>query len=159
MPVKPPAPANRLHLVKLCVGADSIADLESWIERSLRERGEQVHTTRMVPKREADLLPDGSLYWVIKGQVLCRQRLMAVRPFTDPGGIRRCHLVLEPQVRFEGEPGERLVRRPECARRRAFPVSRLCAFEQMIRHRGRIGAVRLGEEPDRPVQPAPLCRR
>ena len=88
-----------LHLVKLCVGAASIGDLEAWIERSVRERGEQVHTTRMVPKREADLLPHGSLYWVIKGQLQCRQRLLAVRPFTDAGGIRRCHLVLEPQVR------------------------------------------------------------
>jgi len=88
-----------LHLLKLCVGTDSIADLEAWIEQSLRHRGEQAHTTRMVPKREADLLPDGSLYWVIKGQIACRQRLMAVRPFTDGGGVRRCHLVLEPRVR------------------------------------------------------------
>ena len=87
-----------LHLLKLCVGTESIADLESWIEQSLRQRGEQAHTTRMVPKREADLVPDGSLYWVIKGQILCRQRLLAVRPFTDGGGIRRCHLVLEPRV-------------------------------------------------------------
>ncbi len=93
-----------LHLIKLCVGCDSIADLEEWIEENrthYRRMGrdyEQTHTTRMVPKRMAELLADGSLYWVIKGQVSCRQRLVGVRPFTDAGGIGRCHLVLEPAV-------------------------------------------------------------
>ena len=93
-----------LHLLKLCVGCDSISDLEEWIEenqahhRRLGRAYEQTHTTRMVPKRMGDLVDGGSLYWVIKGQVSCRQRLVAVRPFTDAGGIGRCHLVLEPLV-------------------------------------------------------------
>jgi hypothetical protein len=93
-----------LHLIKLCVGCDSIQDLEGWIEenrtyaRRLRRPYEQTHTTRMVPKRVEELLGGGSLYWVIRGQVACRQRLLEVRPFTDGEGIGRCHLVLEPLV-------------------------------------------------------------
>ena len=93
-----------LHLLKLCVGADSISDLEAWIAESLaakKARGlaaEQTHTTRMVPKRLDELLDDGSLFWVIKGQVSARQKLLDVRPFTDGEGISRCHLVLEPVV-------------------------------------------------------------
>jgi hypothetical protein len=93
-----------LHLLKLCVGCESIADLESWIEESMalwRRLGkpeEQVHTTRMVPRRMAELLDGGSLYWVIKGQVACRQPLLDIRPFTDQDGIGRCHLVLQPVV-------------------------------------------------------------
>ena len=93
-----------LHLIKLCVGCDSISDLEEWIEenqahyRRLGRAYEQTHTTRMVPKRMSELVGGGSLYWVIRGQVSCRQRLIAVRPFTDSGGIGRCHLVLEPSV-------------------------------------------------------------
>jgi hypothetical protein len=93
-----------LHLIKLCVGCDSIHDLEEWIEenrahfRRLGRVYEQVHTTRMVPKRMDALLDDGSLYWVIKGQLACRQRLLAIRPFTDGDGIGRCHLVLEAVV-------------------------------------------------------------
>jgi hypothetical protein len=93
-----------LHLLKLCVGCDSIADLEGWIaetmatKRRLGHAAEQVHTTRMVPRRLDPLLDGGSLYWVIKGQLACRQRLLDVRPFTDGDGIGRCHLVLEPQV-------------------------------------------------------------
>ena len=59
---------------------------------------EQVHTTRMVPKRVDELCDGGSLYWVIKGQVSCRQPILAIRPFTDSQGIGRCHIVLEPVV-------------------------------------------------------------
>ena len=92
-----------LHLLKLCVGCDSIRDLEEWIEenqahfRRLGRRYEQTHTTRMMPRR-MEALGGGSLYWVIKGQMACRQRLLAIRPFTDGDGIGRCHLVLEPMV-------------------------------------------------------------
>jgi hypothetical protein len=93
-----------LHLIKLCVGCDSIRDLEEWIEenqahfRRLKRPYEQTHTTRMVPKRADELVEGGSLFWVIRGQVACRQRLLAVRPFTDADGIGRCRLVLEPVV-------------------------------------------------------------
>ena len=57
-----------LHLIKLCVGCDSVADLEDWIEQKLKEkkkRGqkpEHIHTTRMVPKRAEELTVGGSLY-------------------------------------------------------------------------------------------------
>ena len=93
-----------LHLIKLCVGCDSIADLEEWIEenrahhRRLGRDYEQTHTTRMVPKRLEELLDGGSLFWVIRGQVAARQALLDVRPFTDADGIGRCRLVLEPKV-------------------------------------------------------------
>ena len=93
-----------LHLLKLCVGCDSVEDLEEWIAFRLEERrraGEPVehfHTTRMVPTRQAELVDGGSLYWVIKGSVQCRQRLTEIRPFVDGEGISRCHLMLDPVV-------------------------------------------------------------
>jgi len=93
-----------LHLIKLCVGCDSVEDLAEWIDWRLndlkrqRKKPEHAHVTRMVPKRIADLLDGGSLYWVIKGSVQARQRLLAIEPFTDAEGIGRCRLVLEPKV-------------------------------------------------------------
>jgi hypothetical protein len=93
-----------LHLVKLCVGVDSVEDLQARVERRLAamraagETPEQRHTTRMVPRRAPELLAGGSLYWVIRGAVQVRQRLLDVRPFRDEGGVQRCHLVLEPVV-------------------------------------------------------------
>ena len=93
-----------LHLLKLCVGCDSVEDLEGWIAERLatarraKKPAEHRHTTRMVPKRAEELLDGGSLYWVIRGGVQARQRLIEVRPFRDKEGVGRCHLVLEPKV-------------------------------------------------------------
>jgi len=93
-----------LHLIKLCVGCDSVRDLEAWIKQKLKEkrkRGqkpEHVHTTRMVPKRAAELVDGGSLYWVIRGEIACRERIIDVRPFRDKEGVGRCALVLDPKV-------------------------------------------------------------
>jgi hypothetical protein len=100
-----------LNILKLCVGCESVEDLEEWIAEKLEQRrraGEPVehwHTTRMVPTRAAELVDGGSLYWVIKGSVQCRQRLLEVRPFVDDEGISRCRLMLDPAVvRTEWQP-------------------------------------------------------
>jgi hypothetical protein len=93
-----------LHLIKLCVGADSVGDLEDWIKQKLkdkrkrREKPEHIHRTRMVPKRAPELIDGGSLYWVIRGEITCRQRIRDVRPFRDKEGVGRCGLVLDPKV-------------------------------------------------------------
>ena len=93
-----------LNLIKLCVGADSVRDLEDWIKQKLkdkRKRGEKpehIHRTRMVPKRADELTDGGSLYWVIRGEIMCRQRIRAIRPFRDKDGIGRCGVVLDPKV-------------------------------------------------------------
>lgn len=100
-----------LNILKLCVGSDSVEDLEEWVESRLEERrrnGEPLehwHTTRMVPTRGAEIVDGGSLYWVIKGNVQCRQRITEIRPFTDANGIGRCRLVLDRTiVRTEWQP-------------------------------------------------------
>jgi len=100
-----------LNLIKLCVGCDSVEDLEEWIAERLERRRqagepeEHWHTTRMVPTRSAEIVNGGSLYWVIKGSVQCRQRITEIRPFTDDEGIGRCRLMLDPEViRTEWQP-------------------------------------------------------
>ncbi|MEQ8658077.1 MAG: DUF1489 domain-containing protein [Hyphomicrobiales bacterium] len=91
-----------LHLLKLCVGAESLEDHRDWIAQTLERKRraglseEQLHTTRMVPKQRDALLNGGSLYWVIKGSIQGRQKLLDIRPFKDEEGISRCHLVMEP---------------------------------------------------------------
>jgi hypothetical protein len=93
-----------LHLIKLCVGCDSVKELEDWIRSRLKQRKrrglsrEHIHRTRMVPRRADELCNGGSLYWVIRGEVTCRQRFLDVRPFIDKGGVGRCQLVLEPKL-------------------------------------------------------------
>ncbi len=93
-----------LHIIKLCVGAESVEDLDQWIRLRLLDLAaaglepEQTHTTRMAPKRAAEIVGEGSLYWVIKGVVQVRQRIVDIRPVKGDDGIERCDIVLDPEL-------------------------------------------------------------
>ena len=56
------------------------------------------NTGRMTPKRVEELLSGGSLYWVIRGEIAAREKLIAIEPFRDRDGIGRCRLVMQPKV-------------------------------------------------------------
>jgi hypothetical protein len=93
-----------LHLIRLCVGADDVEDLRSWQAERLAEKRKRkekpvlAQVTRMVPTRAAEILDGGSLYWVMKGIIRCRQRIVDIEPFVDGEGIKRCRLVLDPEI-------------------------------------------------------------
>jgi hypothetical protein len=89
-----------VHIVKLCVGVDRVEELVEWqksrwadyaADPSLPPPG---HVTRMKPRREDEILDGGSLYWVIKGNILVRQQITGIEPVTGDDGIQRCRLVL-----------------------------------------------------------------
>jgi len=84
-----------LHMVKLCVGVSEIQQLADYQTVRLRDNKAIFHVTRMVPRRQKELLDGGSLYWVIRGKILVRQKLTDIEEFTDPEGIRRCRLMLD----------------------------------------------------------------
>lgn len=86
-----PAPLN---LVKLCVGAEGPEDLLDWQRQRYGDDHAQ-HVTRMWPKREAELLDGGSIYWVFKGIMLARQAILQLDERIGEDGIRRCALVLD----------------------------------------------------------------
>ncbi len=91
---------RHINLVKLCVGAEKVADLEHW-QRQPRAKGPDGlprHVTRMWPKRADEILNGGSLYWVFKGVVLARQRILRLDEVDRGDGIVRCGIVLDPTV-------------------------------------------------------------
>ena len=92
--------ADYINILKLCVGAESVEDLTAWqhSQRARWPKGVAMHVTRMWPKREAEVTGGGSLYWVIKGVVLARQRILSLQEVIGADGIRRCGLVLEAEV-------------------------------------------------------------
>ena len=93
-----------LNLVKLCIGAESLEGQQSWTKErvaQMRAAGGEVqlfHTTRMVPKAMDELLDGGSLYWVIKGQIQARQKILRLDEVIGEDGIRRCAIVLDPEM-------------------------------------------------------------
>ncbi|WP_127902578.1 DUF1489 family protein [Solirhodobacter olei] len=101
------ADSDYVNLLKLCVGADAVEDLIDWQDRRRAETPgwETCHVTRMWPKREAEVLAGGSLYWVFKGLVLARQRILRLDERRGQDGILRCAIILDPQViRTEPQP-------------------------------------------------------
>ena len=87
-----------LHLIKLSAGTESVDSLAAWQEqyRQRFDDGFPRHVTRMWPKRESEIVTGGSIYWVIKGLIQCRQRVLRMDEVDRGDGIRRCALVLEP---------------------------------------------------------------
>jgi hypothetical protein len=52
----------------------------------------------MFPKRKDEILPGGSLYWVMRGMILCRQPIAALEQVTGGDGIERCRIMFKPQI-------------------------------------------------------------
>lgn len=79
-----------LHLTKLAVGVRDIAHLQEVQGPAPR------HHTRFFPKRATEVTDGGSLYWVVRGVVLVRQRVLDVLPHSWDDGTRCAALVLDP---------------------------------------------------------------
>lgn len=100
--------SGAVHLLKLSVGTEDVADLAAWQQTSRAQTADGLpcHITRMWPKREAEVLNGGSIYWVIKGVILCRQRILRLDEVIGGDGIRRCAIVSDP-VLHRTEPTQK----------------------------------------------------
>ena len=103
--------SGHIHLVKLSVGTESVETLADW-QHTVIARNKAAglgpittHTTRMWPWREAEILAGGSIFWVIRGVVQCRQRITGLEERIGQDGIRRCAIVLDPHLmRTQAQP-------------------------------------------------------
>lgn len=98
----------KLNILKLCVGAESVEDLIAWhdSQRARWPAGVTRHVTRMWPKREEEITAGGSLYWVIKGVILARQRILRLEEVPGEDGVLRCGIVMDAAV-IRTEPAPR----------------------------------------------------
>ena len=89
-----------VNILKLSVGTESVEGLEAWQRRpQVRSAsGHPRHVTRMWPRREAEILAGGSIYWVIRGVVMARQGIVGLEEVVREDGVRRCGLVLDPEL-------------------------------------------------------------
>lgn len=93
-----------IHMIKLCVGVSSFEELESYRDERAHwwdaDYGEDVHVhrTRMMPKRADEMEGLSSIYWVIAGQVSCRQPILRLAKFTDAEGKDYCDIIMAPDL-------------------------------------------------------------
>lgn len=98
---RPFSTAAPLNLIKLSVGIESPEHLERVQRRRLDDPargGRLFHVTRNTPRRAAELLDGGSIYWVIKGRIRVKQRLIGIETDTDGEARRICRLILDPRL-------------------------------------------------------------
>ena len=95
------ADKSALHLIKLSVGTESVEGLADWQERrraywkAAEGRAIARHITRMTPRRGGEILEGGgSIYWVVKGFVQARQRILAFEPAPGAGGRPSCAILV-----------------------------------------------------------------
>lgn len=90
-----------IHLQKLSVGTESIDTLRVWQKKVAAhrvKRGELAaheHVTRMFPKQKEALLDGGSIYWVIKGLIQCRNRIIDLEEVRTQDGRKACAIIMD----------------------------------------------------------------
>ncbi len=93
-----------VHLLKMSVGTDDVADLARWQKKRAIDRKAEggpkrpFHRTRHMPKRADEILSGGSIYWIIKGRIRARQRIVAIELLENTEGEKRCRLDLDPKL-------------------------------------------------------------
>lgn len=96
-----------VHLLKVAVGVESIDHIRQWQASRVRQHGRLRHVTRMSPRRASEVVDGGSIYWIVKGAIRVRQRILGIEDVVTPDG-RKCGLLLDPDL----VPTEPVPRRP-----------------------------------------------
>lgn len=87
-----------VHLLKLCVGVEDVDHLVQLQKKRIRETKKLFHRTRHTPRRAEEILAGGSLYWVIRGFVQVRQRIIGIHRMSDEDGRPYCLLERDPEL-------------------------------------------------------------
>ena len=93
-----------LHLVKMAVGIESVHHLQAVQKKRLKGNldaglGPLIQfVTRNRPKRFDEVLAGGSMYWIIKGSIRVRQRVLGLDPVVDHEGRKACAIRFEPEL-------------------------------------------------------------
>lgn len=93
-----------IHLQKLSVGTESLETLQAWQDSVVARRIRagltpyHEHVTRMFPKQKEALLDGGSIYWVFKGLMQCRNTIVDLEEVRTRDGRKACAILMEPTV-------------------------------------------------------------
>ena len=88
-----------IHIKKLAVGIESVADLQRIMHTRASQGADMVcaYTTNK-PRQDAQLISTGSLYWIIKGKMSARQKILNFSKWTDDSGRMRTKIILDKTV-------------------------------------------------------------
>ena len=83
------------HLKKIAVGIETIERLRIRQEMLFSAYGKIIHTTRNMPKQKEQLIKTGSIFWIIKRNVLVRQKILDIISVIRDDGSKGCEIELD----------------------------------------------------------------
>ena len=94
---------SAVNIVKLAVGVKSVEELSLIQRQFLKQAGDHktngfYHSTKLMPKKHEAIVKSGSLYWVIKGVICARQKIVAITKQEDTDVIKRCKIFLNDTI-------------------------------------------------------------
>ena len=92
-----------VNLVKIAVGVTTVEELRLRQTEFLKKINDNnfpyfYHKTRMMPKKHEDIISNGSLFWVIKGAICARQKVIDIVKFEDTDGKKKCKIFLAAEI-------------------------------------------------------------
>ncbi len=87
-----------LHMVKLAVGIRDVAHLRQVQAARLAEALPLRHRTRSFPRRADEITAGGSMYWVIAGAIVVRQRITDILHDHWEDGSACAGLIFDPEL-------------------------------------------------------------
>jgi hypothetical protein len=93
-----------VHILRRAFRVDNFDDLkrsqkESMdAERAAGRARRLYRRMRTTPTRTEEILDGGSIYWVIKGYIRARQRILGIETRIEDEGRKRCFLHLDPKL-------------------------------------------------------------
>ena len=87
-----------LHLKKLCVGVNSFEMLKEWQDNEINNNRRIFHVTRIKPKRAGEIIPNGSLYWIVKNKFVARQRILEFKDVIRTDGKSACKIIFDSKL-------------------------------------------------------------
>ena len=83
------------NLKKIAVGIETIERLRIRQEMLFNAYGKILHTTRNMPKQKEQLIKTGSIFWIIKRNVLVRQKILDIISVIRNDGSKGCEIELD----------------------------------------------------------------
>ncbi len=85
-------------MLKMAVGIETVGHLARVQKHKMAHAKALRHFTRNAPRRSREIVDGGSIYWIIKGAIRVRQRILGIDRGTDAEGRRYCQLSLDPAL-------------------------------------------------------------
>ena len=87
-----------MHLVKLAVGISTINDLKVKQSFRFKAHNQNIHITRLFPKKFEIVKNKASMYWVINGHISVRQIIIDLKKVKHDDGKNYCHIILDKEL-------------------------------------------------------------